>query len=73
MCSSDLSVKSKTGDVKATDGDAFRQITQDDHMLMTIGYTIMYLDWCFLLGDAIANLGLKPQTEPTTDENSTLR
>ena len=32
----------------------------NNHMLMCLGYAVMYLDWSFLLGDAIANLGIKP-------------
>lgn len=60
--------RAKPGDVRSPNQEAFRQVAQDDHMLMTIGYTIMYLDWSFLLGDALANLGLKPQAETAESE-----
>lgn len=56
--------RGKTGDLKSRSGETFRQVIQDDHLLMCVAYADMYLDWSFLLGDALANLGLQPQPEP---------
>jgi hypothetical protein len=41
----------------------------NNHMLMCLGYAVMYLDWCFLLGDAIGNLGIQPATPDTNFTN----
>jgi hypothetical protein len=69
----DKHAKAKRDDVKSPTAQSFRQISQADHMLMCLGYAVMYLDWCFLLGDAIGNLGIKPQTEIATETQSTPR
>lgn len=49
----------KTGDIKSANDESFRQISINDHRLICLGYAITYLDWSFLLGDAIGNLGIK--------------
>lgn len=57
--------KKKPGDIASPSAEAFRQVRQDDHMLMCLAYGDMFKDWTFMLGDALANLGLKPETEAT--------
>lgn len=54
--------KSKTIDVKSASAERFRPLTNNDHRFICFCYGIMYLDWCFLLGDALASLGHKNET-----------
>jgi len=55
--------KQKTGDVKSPGAEAFRHVNEDDHLLQCLAYIDLFKDWSFLLGDALGNLGLKPQNE----------
>lgn len=60
-------VKTRTGDLRSRSGETFRQLIPDDHLLMCVAFADMYLDWCFLLGDALASLGIRPETETTNE------
>jgi hypothetical protein len=53
--------KGKTGDVKSPGAEAFRQVNADDHMLQCLAGIDLFKDWSFMLGDALANLGLQPE------------
>jgi hypothetical protein len=57
--------RAKAGDIKSPSAEAFRQVHPDDHMLQCLAYIDLFKDWSFMLGDALANLGIKPQPQPT--------
>jgi hypothetical protein len=63
--------KNKTGDVKSPGAEAFRQVNADDHLLQCLAGIDLFKDWSFMLGDALANLGLQPQTEQQNNQPKT--